>query len=95
MADCPNEATTTERLRRALDESGRATTPVEVRVVTPETIRAFPVFAGSPTVVLDGVDPFADQAASGAALSCRVYRTNEGVSGAPSLEAVRWAVGRQ
>jgi hypothetical protein len=93
VADCPNEATTIERLRRALDESGRAATRIEVRVVTPETIHAVPLFAGSPTVVIDGLDPFADQATPGAALSCRVYRAAEGMSGAPSLEALRRAIG--
>jgi hypothetical protein len=94
VADCPNEALTVERLRQALDESGRAATTVKIQVVTPETIHEVPVFAGSPTVVIDGVDPFADEATSGAALSCRVYRAADAISGAPSLAALRCAIGR-
>ena len=93
VADCPNEATTVERLRQALDESGRDATPIEVQIVTPETIHAIPLFAGSPTVVIDGVDPFADEAITDAALSCRIYRAGESTSGAPSLEALRHAIG--
>ncbi|MCW2723033.1 MAG: hypothetical protein JWR81_6855 [Pseudonocardia sp.] len=94
VPDCPNETTTVERLRQVLDETGRIDTPVEVHVVTLQTVPWASAFAGSPTVVIDGVDPFADQASAGAGLSCRVYRGPEGVSGAPSLEALRRVIGR-
>jgi hypothetical protein len=43
-------------------------------------------FAGSPTILVDGFDPFAepDQPIG---LSCRVYRTPEGgVAGAPTMD---------
>ncbi len=42
-------------------------------------------FHGSPTVLVDGQDPFPGDAAP-AGLSCRVYRTASGVSGAPTIE---------
>lgn len=47
---------------------------------------------GSPTLLLDGVDPFAvpGQLPS---LSCRLYRSPEGqADGAPSVEAIRQAI---
>ena len=48
-------------------------------------------FRGSPTILLDGRDPFA---ATGdpVGLSCRVYRNEEGLEGAPSLARLRAAL---
>ena len=42
-------------------------------------------FVGSPTVLIDGKDPFADRALP-VGLSCRLYRTPTGSSEAPTLE---------
>lgn len=94
VPDCPNEAPAYGRLRRALDDAGLTGTPIAVRTVTVDTVDSVPAFAGSPTVLIDGVDPFAGQAPPGSGLSCRVYRTGDGVSGAPSPEDLRRAVGR-
>jgi hypothetical protein len=45
-------------------------------------------FRGSPTVLIDGVDPFAHhEAPSG--LSCRIYDTESGPAGSPTLEQLR------
>lgn len=93
VPDCPNERPAYERLRQALDEAGHPETPIAVHVVTEDAVGAFPAFAGSPTVVIDGADPFAERATPGAGLSCRVYRSAAGMSGAPSLEDLRHAVG--
>lgn len=94
VSDCPNEAPTYERLRQALDDAGRNDTPIMVRTITDDTVDAVPKFAGSPTVVIDGTDPFVEQASPGAGMSCRVYRSAAGMSGAPSLDALRRAVDR-
>ena len=51
-------------------------------------------FRGSPTVLVDGVDPFAEPDAP-VGLSCRVYRTDDGFAGSPSLEQLRTAVGER
>ena len=40
-------------------------------------------FPGSPTIRIDGIDPFAPT--DGVGLSCRVYRTVTGLGGAPSV----------
>jgi len=93
VAGCANEGTARERLRTALDRSGHAGTPVVLRTVTEQTLGSFAAFAGSPTILVDGVDPFAAQAAPGVGLSCRMYRSDAGLSGAPSVEALLRALG--
>jgi hypothetical protein len=45
-------------------------------------------FSGSPTVLVDGRDPFAAGSAR-AGLTCRRYRTERGVEGAPSVAQLR------
>ncbi len=48
-------------------------------------------FRGSPTVLIDGVDPFADAHAP-IGLACRVYVTADGYAGSPSLDQLRAAI---
>ncbi len=48
-------------------------------------------FRGSPTVFIDGTDPFEDEAAP-IGLSCRLYRTPDGLSGSPTSEQLRTAL---
>ncbi len=72
-----------ERLREALARSGRTDVRQERRqVVTPAEAFAF---RGSPTVLVNGRDPFADPDAP-VALSCRVHHTATGLAGAPTVE---------
>jgi hypothetical protein len=56
-------------------------------VDTPEAAEAFR-FRGSPSVLIDGVDPFADPSAP-VGLSCRVYATPQGMAGSPTFEQLR------
>ena len=49
-------------------------------------------FHGSPSILVDGVDLFAEPGA-GVGLSCWVYRTPDGLSGAPTVEQLRAALG--
>ena len=42
-------------------------------------------FRGSPSLLIDGRDPFLDQAGD-VGLSCRIYRTEQGLQGAPSVD---------
>jgi len=48
-------------------------------------------FRGSPTIIVDGADPFADPDAP-IGLSCRVYRTEDGYAGSPSFDQLRAAL---
>ena len=83
--DCPNWRQTDQRLRQALQLVGRDDVRVErIRVSTPEEAEATG-FLGSPTVRIDGADPFAEPGAA-VGLSCRLYRTSAGLAGAPTIE---------
>jgi hypothetical protein len=57
------------------------------RVESPERAQEID-FRGSPTVLIDGADPFLDQSAP-IGLSCRLYRTEGVTEGAPSLAQLR------
>lgn len=48
-------------------------------------------FRGSPTIIIDGVDPFADPDAP-VGLACRVYKTDTGYTGSPSLDQLRTVI---
>ncbi|MEE8497699.1 MAG: thioredoxin family protein [Acidimicrobiia bacterium] len=74
-----------------LESEGVELTITHQLIETPEAA-AEAGFRGSPTVLIDGVDPFADPDAP-VGLSCRVYRTDDGFAGSPTLEQLRTAVG--
>jgi hypothetical protein len=85
---CPNALLVRERITAALD--GRQA-PVELIEVRQEAEAARWGMTGSPTVLVDGVDPFA-VAGAPASVSCRLYRDEKGrAGGAPSIEALRQA----
>jgi hypothetical protein len=85
VPDCPNAPVAQERIAAALD--GRAA-DVELVEVREEAEAARWGMTGSPTVLLDGVDPFA-VAGSVPSVSCRLYRDADGrTDGAPSVEAL-------
>jgi len=84
FAGCPNWQDTEQRLREAIDRVGLEVEVVRVDVPTAEEAERLS-FRGSPTVLVDGRDPFADTDAP-IGLSCRVFRTPEGLRGAPTVE---------
>jgi hypothetical protein len=82
---CPNWRMTDDRLREALARTGREDVIVEHRkIATPEQAEAIR-FRGSPTVLVDGRDPFLERDTP-VGLSCRIYRTEEGLAGAPTVD---------
>jgi hypothetical protein len=82
---CPHWQLADERLREALARVGRPDAPIEyLTVTTPEQADELR-FTGSPTVLVNGRDSFVDRAAP-VGLSCRVYRTNDGLAGSPTVE---------
>ena len=83
--DCPNWRIADERLREALARAGRDDVRVEHHQVNTLQQAEAAGFRGSPTVLIDGRDPFADPDAP-AGLSCRVFRTEAGLAGAPTVE---------
>ena len=88
--DCPNWQLADQRL--AAVTAGRADiTVTRHRVDTVEEAERVG-FYGSPSILVDGVDVFAEPSAA-VGLSCRVYRTPEGLAGAPTVEQLRAAFG--
>ncbi len=51
-------------------------------------------FRGSPSILIDGADAFADPDAP-VGLSCRVYQTPHGPTGSPTLDQLREALTRK
>ncbi|MFD4261332.1 alkylmercury lyase family protein [Streptomyces sp. NPDC058534] len=88
VPDCPSAPLVRERITAALDGKQAR---VEVIEVSDETEAARWQMTGSPTVLVDGVDPFA-VAGVPPSVSCRLYLDEEGrPSGAPGVEALRQA----
>jgi hypothetical protein len=83
--DCPHWRLADERLREALARAGRDDVRVQHRLVTtPEQVEATG-FRGSPTVLVNGQDPFASEDAP-VGLTCRLFRTEAGPAGVPTVE---------
>ena len=85
--DCPNWRVTDDYLRMLAGEFADVT--VTRRLVnTPEEADRVG-FRGSPTILLNGVDPFATESDPVGGLSCRVYQTPDGPAGSPTLDQLR------
>lgn len=86
---CPNWEVLDRRLAEALD--GRSDVRVtRQRVETAEDAERLG-FHGSPTVLVDGVDPFADEHAP-VGLACQVFSTPAGLAGSPTVDQLRAAI---
>lgn len=87
--DCPNWRVAEERLAAIAAE--RADLKVTRHLVDTLEEAERVGFHGSPSILVDGVDVFAEPGA-GVGLSCRVYRTPDGLAGAPTVEQLRAAL---
>ncbi|MFZ0995790.1 MAG: thioredoxin family protein [Candidatus Dormiibacterota bacterium] len=84
FADCPHWRLAEARLRAALaglEDTGSAVT--HELVETPEQAERTG-FRGSPTILVDGLDPFATPD-DPVGLSCRIYRGPDGVEHSPTV----------
>ncbi|WP_338748012.1 thioredoxin family protein [Janibacter alittae] len=83
---CPNWEVADARLAAIAAERSDVTVTRQLVESVEEAQRLG--FHGSPSILVDGEDPFAapDTAVG---LSCRVYRTPEGPSGVPTLAQLR------
>ncbi|MGH3631182.1 MAG: hypothetical protein ACRDRL_27535 [Sciscionella sp.] len=91
VSDCPNAAS----LRTLLTSLVPGGTRIERRVVHDEHQAATLGMRGSPTLLVDGIDPFV-AAGQPTGLSCRLYRHETGVlSGTPSPAQLRAALTRK
>jgi len=88
--DCPNAPVLKDRLAGVLD--GRADVSVSHEVISDEADASSWGMHGSPTLLIDGVDPFAEPGQL-PSLSCRLYRADDGqVSGAPSASQLQQVI---
>ncbi|WP_026821255.1 hypothetical protein [Arthrobacter castelli] len=87
--DCPNWKIADERLMLLAAERPE----IVVKRQTVDTVEEAEQvgFHGSPSILIDGVDVFAD-ASTPVGLACRRYMTDKGPAGAPTLEQVRAAL---
>jgi len=87
VADCPNLEILLDRLREVTD------LPVVTYQIDNDDEAAARGMAGSPTLLIDGIDPLATPDQIEAAVSCRLYRDESGrMSGAPTVGQLREAL---
>jgi hypothetical protein len=92
VAGCPHAALMEERLAAAL--AGGPPAVVIRRVIADPEEAARAGLHGSPTILVDGLDPFAAPGQE-ASMSCRLYDDGSGrLEGAPSVGQLRRALGR-
>jgi hypothetical protein len=90
---CPHTDVARTRIDEAIRQLALPVPTVVVLEIADAAEAAREGFRGSPTVLIDGVDPFAGSTGP-AAYACRVYKTAEGSDGAPSVEQLVDAVAR-
>ncbi|WP_406690660.1 hypothetical protein REH65_33010 [Saccharopolyspora sp. ID03-671] len=89
VPDCPNAPLLRQRLQ---DAFGDVDLEVAVQVIDDPAVAVRAGMTGSPTLLVDGIDPFAEPGLA-ANVSCRLYRDADGrVSGAPSVSQLRQAL---
>ena len=87
--DCPNWKVADANLRILMAERSDVLL-TRHRVETSEEAERVG-FRGSPSVLVDGIDPFAEADAP-VGLSCRIYQTPGGAAGSPTLDQLRAAL---
>ena len=87
--DCPNWKIVDERL--AVIAADRPDLTVSHHLVETLEEAERVGFHGSPSILVDGVDVFAEPDA-GVGMSCRVFHTPAGLAGAPTVEQLRTAL---
>ncbi|MEU9238278.1 hypothetical protein [Streptomyces sp. NPDC048385] len=89
VPDCSNARLVRERIAEALEGRSLPVKWIEVNDADEATRQGM---TGSPTLLLDGIDPFAHDGAT-PSLSCRLYRHADGTTdGAPAVADLRRAL---
>lgn len=81
---CPNWHDAESNLRAAAERAGVEVEVTFTEITTPEEAERRR-FRGSPTILINGADPFADDDAE-VGLSCRIYTAEGAMRGSPSTE---------
>ncbi|WP_416986314.1 hypothetical protein [Streptomyces sp. T028] len=91
VPDCPHAQPAADRLRQLLDGLGRHDLTFTTRVIADQAEAEAAGFTGSPTFLINGLDPFAEpDRAPG--LTCRIYRTADGPAGVSASDQLRCAL---
>ena len=93
VAHCPHLDVARAHVQEAVNTTGVRATVQEVEITTPDEAKRLGMH-GSPTVLLEGRDPFATDADSGS-LSCRLYAVDGALAGAPSVPQLVEALVRE
>ena len=88
--DCPHWHEADRLLRQALIEES-IDAEVTYQAINTQDEAVEHGFKGSPTMLIDGVDPFTTSDAP-VGLGCRIYATEDGPAGSPSLDQIRRAL---
>jgi hypothetical protein len=90
VPDCPHHTSANELVRTAVADTGvRSSVTMTVIETADEAQQRH--FAGSPTILIDGQDPFV-QGNDSVGLACRLYPTTQGLAGLPPLPDLRQAL---
>ena len=81
---CPSWQEAGARARRALDAMGLPDVEVHYRLITTPEEATDTLFAGSPTILINGEDAFLTQDRA-TALACRLYPTETGLADLPTI----------
>jgi hypothetical protein len=85
---CPHWKVADHRVRNVLRGIPGNDVDLEYQLIdSPETAERVG-FHGSPTILIDGLDPFAS-GHEPIGMTCRMFRTEEGVQGAPTESQLR------
>ena len=84
---CPNWHEADQRLLSAMAETGLTDVPVRYQQITTDDEAISEDFRGSPTIRINGEDPFADPGGQ-FGLACRLYPTSGGLSGSPTVQQI-------
>jgi hypothetical protein len=88
---CPHWRAAELRVREAVRRLGLSEELLTLREVESAEEAERLSFRGSPTVLINGEDPFADPGVS-VGLSCRLYRTGGGTEGSPTVDQLTAAL---
>jgi len=90
--DCPHSQLAEHRVAEALHRVGKSDQVVEQVLIASDEQARRVRFLGSPTILIDGQDPFAASPVGSYGLSCRLYPSEDGLTGSPTVEALVLAV---
>ncbi|MBX3099347.1 MAG: hypothetical protein KF761_07165 [Salinibacterium sp.] len=89
--ECPNWEDAGKVLSEVIDELGITDVSLTFTLIRTPEDAALHLFAGSPTILIDGVDavPGADPSTD---VACRIYRDGPRTAGLPSQKTLRQAI---